>query len=364
MEPALLERWMRDYYFSVEIDLGSSGVQDYSLEEIRRLTDLTHTELDDLVMRDSRTLGDPGLRQALAHHLGLEGPEFVVPTHGSSEAIFLVMQTLLEPGDEVVVLDPCYQQLFAFAAAGNSRLLHWPLRFDQQFVVNFDALEGLIGPNTRMVVVNFPHNPTGATIKVEQQARLVRLASRVGAYLLWDSAFARLTYDAPPLSEPIALYERAISLGTLSKTYGMPGLRVGWCVGAPEILQRFAHLRDYTILHLSPLVERIAQRVFEKAEALLAPRRRQAVNNRELVASWIAEQRGRIEWVPPQGGVSCFPRLPHVSNVDAFCRRLAAEAKVMLVPGSCFGHPQHVRLGFGGPTEELREGLARVSDFL
>jgi capreomycidine synthase len=352
---------MRDYYFEAQIDLGSSGVEDYSLAELRHLLGISLEDLDQVVFHDSRTLGGPALRQAIATRWGGGDVERVIVTHGATEANFLVMNALLEKGDEVVVLDPLYQQLYSIAEALGCELRRWPLRFENGFAPDLEEARRLIGPRTRMVVVNFPHNPTGATMTPEQQRELIEICSRSGAYLVWDMAFGDLTYGEPPLPDPGLSYERAVSMGTLSKAYGLPGLRLGWCLAAPEVLERFIRIRDYLTLHLSPLVELIAQRAIENGDLLLGPRRAQARRNRAIVEQWVGDHRDRVEWVPPAGGVCGFPRLDGVSDVVAFCRRLGQAEKVLLVPGYCFGSPQHVRLGFGSSTETLEEGLRRLS---
>jgi len=361
LPPALLEDWMRDYYFEAEIDIGSSGVQDYSMTDLRRLLGISHEELDGIVFHDSRTLGGPGLRRAVAGRWARGDVDRVIVTHGATEANFLVMNALLERGDKVVVLDPLYQQLYSIAESLGCVLERLPLRFENGFAPDLEEARKLIGPGTRMIVVNFPHNPTGVTLSPEQQRELIGLAERVGAYLVWDVAFAELTYESPPLPDPGLFYERAITMGTLSKAYGLPGLRLGWCLAAPEVLTRFIRLRDYITLHLSPLVEHIALRAIEQGDLLLAPRLRQAARNREIVLRWVEEHRELVDWVPPSGGVCAFPRLKTVTDVTAFCRRLVETERVLLVPGSCFGCPGHVRLGFGGETASLVEGLARLA---
>lgn len=361
LPPALLEDWMRDYYFEVEIDIGSSGVENWSMAELRHLLGISVGDLDRLVFHDSRTLGGPELRQAVADRWAAGDRDRAIVTHGATEANFLVMNALLEPGDEVVVLDPLYQQLYSIAEVLGCRLKRWPLRFAERFAPDLSVARELIDPGTRMVVVNFPHNPTGITLTREQQAELIDIASRVGAYLVWDVAFSELTYQEEPLPDPGITYERAISMGTLSKAYGLPGLRLGWCLAAPDVLKRFIRLRDYLTLHLSPLVEFLACRAIEKADILLEPRRRQARANRAFVAAWMEEHQGMVDWVPPAGGVCAFPRLNHIADEVAFCRHLAEAERVLLVPGSCFGCPQHVRLGFGGELSSLEEGLRRLS---
>lgn len=362
--PALLEYWLRDRYFTSEIDIGGSGVENFSFAELRELLDLPLEDLDQIVFRDSRSLGAPDLRAAIARRWGNGDTERAMATHGSSEAIFLILNTLLRAGDEVVVLDPGYHSLSALAGAIGCELKPWHLHFAHQFVPDVAEAQHLITPRTRMVIVNFPHNPTGASLTLDQQAALIQATADVGAYLLWDAAFAEITYDRPPLPDPGAQYERTISFGTLSKAYGLPGLRFGWCLAPPDVLERCIQLRDYMTLHLSPLVELIAQRVIERGDRLLSMRLEQARRNRAILGEWIAQQQGLVEWVPPQGGVTAFVRFPGIADNDAFCRRLASVHGVLLVPGSCFHHPDQVRLGFGGPTSELEEGLARLSHAL
>ncbi|HEY9285195.1 MAG TPA: capreomycidine synthase [Pyrinomonadaceae bacterium] len=362
--PALLEYWLRQYYFDTEIDLGCSGVASFSMSELRELLGITQQELDAVVFRDSRTLGDPDLREAVARRWGGGDAERVMATHGSSEAIYLIMRGLLRPGDEVVVQSPAYQPLYSIAEAVGCRLRHWRLDFERGFVADMDELRALVNPKTRLIVANFPHNPTGATLTPAQQQELLDAASRVGAYVLWDAAFAELVHDGAPLPDPGGRYDRAITIGTLSKAYGLPGLRVGWCLAAPDVLEELIRLRDYITLHLSPLVELIGTRAVEKSDALLGIRLRQARANLDTLAGWIDEQGGAVEWVRPRGGVSVFMRLNGVPDVEGFCRRLAARHSVLLVPGTGFGQPRHVRLGFGGHVAEFNEGLARLSSQL
>lgn len=361
LAPALLEDWMRAYYFAVDVDIGSSGVEDYSLGEIRALLGIAQEELDEVLFQDSRTLGGPEIREAVAERWAGGAVERVIVTHGATEANFLTMVSLLEEGDEVVVLDPLYQQLYGVAESIGCRLRRWPLRFENNFAPDLDEARTIIGPLTRMIVVNFPHNPTGTVVTPEQQRELIGMASRVGAYLVWDRVFAEMTYEQAPLPDPGLSYERSISMGSLSKSYGLPGLRLGWCLAEPEILERFVRLRDYLTLHLSPLVELIARRAIENGDLLLEPRRRQAARNREIVASWMEAHRDRVEWVRPAGGVCAFPRLNDVADEISFCRHLAEVERVLLVPGTCFGCAGHVRLGFGGSTPNLEEGLRRLA---
>jgi capreomycidine synthase len=357
----LLESWMRQYYFDTDIDIGSSGVQSFSLSELRELLGLTQAETDAIVFDDSRTLGDPLLRETIARRWGNGDAECVMATHGSSEAIYLILNALLKARDEVVVLDPIYPQFYAIAESIGCSLIPWRLSSERNFEADLGELKSLISPRTRMVIVNFPHNPTGTTLLPEQLQELINAVAEVGAYLVWDAAFAELTYESDPLPDPALSYQRAISIGTLSKAYGLPGLRVGWCLAPAEVLGRCAQLRDYINLHLSPLVELIARRAIENADTLRGIRMRQARFNLGMLAEWAQQHQELVKWVLPRGGVSSFVGLRGVRDVEGFCHHLAQKHRVLLVPGRCFNYPSHVRLGFGGATAEFTEGLQRLS---
>lgn len=362
--PALLEYWLREYYFTCNFDISCSGVESFSLGELREILKIDQSELDQVVFRDSESLGAPELRKAIADRWGGGNPECVMATHGSSEAQFLMLNSLLKAGDEVVVLEPSYQPLYSIAESIGCKLRPWRLRYENGFKPDIEEAKSLIGPKTAMVILNFPHNPTGATLTLADQQELLDSIQRAGAYLMWDAAFSELVYEGEPLPDPFKSYERCISLGTLSKAYGLPGLRIGWALSSPETLARCIQLRDYITLYLSPLVELIAQRAVEQSDLLLNGRMKQARTNLRLLNEWCAQNQDYVDYIPPMGGVSAFLRLNADVPVEEFCRRLAEEYKTLLVPGGCFGFPDFVRLGFGGAATELEEGLRRFSTLL
>ena len=361
---AHLEKWMRNYYFDTQFDIGSSGVEPYTFAQVRELLNISFEDLDKISFHDSETLGDRALRRTIIEQSGYGDPDWIMATHGSSESIYLTMTTLLEPGDDVIVLEPCYQQLSTIAAAKGCNLHLWILRFEEKFKPNFDELEKLITPKTKMIVVNFPHNPTGTSIIEEEQQKLIALAASVDAYLVWDAAFAKLAYDGSQLPDPIRFYDKSISLGTLSKAYGLPGLRMGWSLAAPDVLEHFIHYRDYTTLHLSPLIELLATKAIANSAKLVDPRLEVAQANLDYLEDWIEAHSKHAAWVRPAGGVTAFVKFLQLSDTEDLCCNLAEQHKVLLVPGSCFNSPQFARLGFGGNPDELRQGLDRLSKML
>jgi capreomycidine synthase len=364
LRPALLEDWLRDYYFAAEIDISSSGVQPYSMAELRAMTGLGHEDIDALVFGDGYSLGAPDVRMAIARRWGDGNPEKIMTTSGSSEAISLVLMALLQPGDEVIVVQPGYHLLAEFAIAMGGVTKTWQLSADDGWRASVSELAELVTEQTRAIIVNFPQNPTGTSIGEDDLRMLVRCAEQVGAYVLWDAAFADLTYDTDPLPDVSARYRRGISFGTFSKAFGLPGLRFGWCVAPPEVLADCVRIRDYTTLHVSPLIELLALRVLENADRFLEPRLRQAATNRGILKDWAEAFADHVSLALPVGGVAAFPRLDRLTDTGEFCENLFRQRGVLVVPGSCFGAPGHIRLGFGGATDELLLGLDRLSSAL
>ncbi|CAM5274468.1 capreomycidine synthase (plasmid) [Streptomyces viridifaciens] len=363
MERALLEDFLRERYHEADIDISSSGAEPYTMAELRDLLGFDLEQLAAVSLRDSQSAGGDELRAAIAARYGLGDAGRVLVGNGSTEAQLLCLAALLEPGDEVVVVEPAYHSLLAPVLARGCRVRRWQLRPEDGFRPDLEELRNLVTSTTKAVIVNFPHNPTGVTLTTEELAELVAIVERHGCYLLWDGTFEDLAFDAPPLSAP-TYYERALCFGTMSKAFGLPGLRVGWGIAAPEIVHAAVGVRDYTTLALSPLVEWVAQRALEGAERLIGPRMLTAAANRRLVHGWLAARPGEVSLPAGGAGVVVFPHLTGVPDTMALCERLMREHRVLLVPGECFGVPGRVRLGFGGTTADLAAGLDALSHLL
>jgi capreomycidine synthase len=363
LAPAALEDWMRGHYFSTVFDLGSSGVPCWTLGELRRQLGLGDA-LDTIALDDSPTLGDGELRQAIADRYGDGDPERVMVTHGSSEAIFLVVNALLSDGGEVVVTQPGYHSLRSVAEALGCVIRLWPLISGRDMGADLTALEAIAGPRTAAIIVNFPHNPTGISLTSGEQGQLIEIASGCGAWLVWDNAFAELTYEAPALPDPSGMYDRCLATGTMSKAYGLPGLRIGWVMAPPDLLNRLIPLRDALAICVSPLVQRLATGALRAADRLVTTRLATACRNRELLSAWAGAWPELVDYRAPDGGVTAFPRLCPLASTDQFCQELHETSGVLLIPGSCFGHPDRVRLGFAAPTGAFQQGLELLTRHL
>jgi len=359
IKPALLEYWLRDYYFNAKYDLSGSGVEDFSVRQLNELIGLDLNNFNDLYFHDSPVFGSDALRTAIGTHYNQPASSVMVG-NGSSEVIFLLMHALLDAGDEVIVVDPCYPALRQVADSIGCKVHDWTLDANYQFEPDLNKLAELINDNTKAVVINFPHNPTGVSLTHQQQLDLVALLQEKDIYLIWDAVFIDMQYNKP-LQDFHQLYDKTISLGTLSKSYGLPGMRVGWAFAPQEVLEKSMHWRDYTTICLSPLIEGIATHVIENADVLIKLRREQAQKNINIAKQWARQHNDAIDWQSPQGGVSTFPQFKQMDDTYDFCKKLIHEEGVLLAPGSCFGYPKHVRLGLGGSSEKLEIGLSLIS---
>lgn len=360
-ESASLEDWYRYNYFQNEIDISGSGVENYSYQEIKELGNFSFDELDSFEAKDGTTVGSEKVRTKIANLFGTGNPNEVMITNGSNEALQLVIHSLVKTDDKVISQFPCYHSNNKIPVSLGCHIDYWKLNNNYQFEI--ENLEQIVNKNTKVFVLNFPHNPTGRSLSQKTLDRIVTLANELDIHLVWDAAFQELNYDLKPLRDPIHDCKNAISIGTLSKAYGVPGLRFGWIIAKKAIIDACIRQKDYGNLYVSPMIEFAADKILENLQKFYEPRLLQAKTNREIVRNW-SNSINEITWYQPDGGVCGMLKLPDDVDDEAFCEKLLNKYQVLLVPGSCFDMIGHVRLGFGGKSKLLHEGLKRVGVFL
>jgi aspartate/methionine/tyrosine aminotransferase len=370
IRPFALERYFAAHEFRAEHLLSSSDCESLSLEELLRLATPAGRALwTGLRLGYTESSGHPRLRAAVARgYRGLRAEDVLVAA--PEEAIFLAMQALLSPGDEVVVVSPAYQSLHELPRSLGCAVKPWPVRpAGGGWTVDLDELERAVGDRARMLVVNFPHNPTGHQLAREELEAVVAVARRHGLWLFSDEMYRLLEPDpAARLPAACELYERGISLAGLSKAHGLPGLRIGWlATRAPEVLERCLAVKDYTTICNGAPGEVLAVVALEAQEVLLRRSLSTVGANLAVAEAFFAEHRRQVEWLPPRAGSVAFPRWLGAGPVEALCRRALEEEGLMVVPGSLFQHPGgHFRVGLGRAgfpqaLERLGRVLARSS---
>jgi len=344
-------------YGSIRCNLAESSMRDRILSDLRLDVDLGACVL---LYGDHR--GHPGLRELLATEAGC-GPDQVLLTPGAAGALFIVATTLLQPSDHLVVLRPNYGTNIETPRAIGCDISFIDLRLESGWRYSASDIEAAMTPATRLVSITNPHNPTGTILPAEELRRIISLVERRDAYLLVDETYRDLTIDRPA---PYAttLSDRVISVASLSKAYGMPGLRLGWLLTRNKLLTEHFLAAKEQILIAGPVIEEeIAYRFFRRRREEL-PRIADTVRRRRaMMADWIASVPA-MEWVEPQGGVVAFLRIRPGADidVDAFYRTLNEQFATYVGPGHWFEQDRrHMRIGFGWPTEEeLAEGLANI----
>jgi aspartate/methionine/tyrosine aminotransferase len=365
IRPFALERYFAEYEFTAELLLCSSDVEAYALRDLLALADDEARALwEGLSLGYTETPGHPLLRAEIAGlYPGLE-PDDVLVFAGAQEAIFAFAQAALGGGDHAVVVTPAYQSLYEVARAAGADLSLLALEHDTGWTLDLDDVRRALRPATRAIVVNFPHNPTGAHIDRATLDGLVAIADEAGAYLFSDEVYRWLEH-APAAALPGAaeLSPRALSLGVMSKTFALPGLRIGWLACRDrELLARIAAIKDYTTICSSAPSEVLALMALRRRDEVVARSRAIVDANLPLLDDFFARWEGSFEWVRPRGAAIGFPRLVAGVAIDDFARALVDEEGVLLLPGSVYGHAgNHFRIGFG--RRNMPEALARLERF-
>lgn len=343
-----LERWLDRYEADADVMLGESGVRAVKADRF----DTDPGRLGYVVP----TNGDPAFRERVAARYD-RGPEEVVFTCGTQEANLITFLSLLDRGRHAVVVTPTYQSLTAIPAA-LAEVTTVPLD-PPAWTLDPDAVADAIRPETDLIVVNTPNNPTGRAQGEDTLRGLYDLAVDADAYLLGDEVYRMLDPDPHP---PVAsLGPRAVSTSGLSKAWGLPGLRFGWLAGPPEVVSAATHWKDYTTISPPQFGQYVARQAFNRADELLGEHRDLAAENRDRVAALLTEY--GMSWTDPAGVVG-FPTIPDgFADSRTFCRSLVREESVLLVPGDVFGHPDRFRIGFGTDPDVLATGLDRLRAF-
>ncbi len=313
----------------------------------------------------TESTGHPLLRAEIAMLYDEMGAEDVLVFAGAEEAIFCLSNVLLGPGENAVVTWPGYQSLYEVGRATGAEIILHELREEQGWDLDPDRLIALLPPNTRLVVVNAPHNPTGMLPTQEQWARLTGELAERGIHLLADEVYRFLELDERDrLVAGADAFEQGISLGVMSKSFAMAGLRIGWLATRDrDILARCAALKDYTTICSSAPSEILALIGLRARATVLARSRAIIEPNLARLDAFFGDHADRFRWVRPRGGSIGFPRLLGDEAIDAFAARLVEQEGVLLLPGSQFGYPgNHFRIGFG--REDLPEALDRLEAFL
>lgn len=333
----------------VRYNLASSGVPACPLERLQ-------PELEDMDPADSSATGWPPLVERLAARYGVATEQVVLAT-GASLANHLVCATLLDPGDEVVIETPAYEPLVAVPEYLHADVRFFERRFEDAYALDPERVRAALTPRTRLVVLTDLHNPSGARADAGALAAVGEMAERHDFHVLVDEVYLEWLHDQGAQSA-VQLSPRFVTTRSLTKAYGLDGLRVGWILAEPALAARIRQCKNLFFTTLAMPSERLAARALDRARVLLEPARDRIARNRALVADFVAGEE-RLSWTVPPAGTVGFVRLEG-GDVDALVGRLEAEHDTTVAPGRFFGDPGAFRVGFGMDGGLLEEGLRRL----
>ena len=377
IEPFDLERWQSVHEHDVEINLSESGMHPLRLQEIVETADL-----DDLLGQQlgyTQTNGTIQLRERIAALYDGASAANVLVTNGGSEANFVTCWHLIEEGDEVVVIQPTYMQIPGLARSfgatvrevwledghgdesGDGDHTQTPTRWR----LDLDAVRAAVTPRTRCIAVCNPNNPTGARLDEAEVAELCAVAEDLGCWVLADEIYRGAELDGRDTPSTWGRHDRVIVTGSLSKAYGLPGLRIGWIAGPAELVEQLWGRHDYTTIAPGAVNDLLARLALDpsRRRRLIARTRARLRENQAIVRTWVSEQQG-VRQIPPEAGGVTLVRYPGARPSAELAETLRATYGVLVVPGVHFGLEHHLRIGIGGDPGLLREGLARLGRVL
>jgi aspartate/methionine/tyrosine aminotransferase len=362
--PFKLERYFARYEFNVDYVLCSSDCESFAIQDLLAFEPDAAQRFHQHWLGYTESMGSPSLRREICSLYRDIQPDQVLVHTGAEEAIFLFMHAVLNAKDHVIVHWPCYQSLSEVARSIGCRVTLWRAHEENGWALDIEELKQSIQSDTRAIIINSPHNPTGYLMPSDEFQEVSRIARENGIILFSDEVYRESEYrEEDRLPAACDLGEHAVSLGVMSKTYGLPGLRIGWiATHNAEVYGDMAALKDYTTIcnsapseFLSELALRHRGRLAERNLGIIT-------RNLAVLDEFFARHPDRLAWQRPKAGSIGFPRLLG-GDVDAFCKALVKSAGVLLLPGTLYDdNGNHFRMGFG--RKNLPEAIARLEQFL
>jgi len=359
--PFAQERVMSKWENVVEYNLGDSGVHPMTIEELVDDPNIIE-ELLSTGLYHPQANGIIELREHIAAMYPSATPDNVLVTSGAAQANFTSIWTLLKPGDEIAVMQPNYMQIWGIANNFKLHIKTFNLKEELNWAVDLDELNSNVTDKTKLIAVCNPDNPTGHIMTSEEMDAVVAVADRVGAWLLADEVYAGAEHNTHEITPSFwGRYERVLAIGSMSKAYGMPGLRIGWIVTTEDIVEEIWARQEYVTIGSAMLNNKLAAYALSPniRPRILDRTRNYVRKGYEIFDHW-AKSHELYAWVPPQAAPIVFVRYNVDLNSTELCMRLIHEYSVEIVPGDHFGLDGYLRISFGLPEDYLLEGLDRI----
>ena len=364
INPFRIEQYFGKYEFTAKYLLSSSDAESRTIKELLDLEPGAHERLLEHWCGYTESPGAPWLREAIAAIYKQIKPGDVLVVAAAEEAIFVLYHALVGPGNHVIVETPCYESGLQVARSTGAQVSEWRRTFESNWAHDLSALEKLLRPDTKVIYINTPHNPTGLLMPAAVFQQVMALATSRNIIVFSDEVYRELEHD-PTTRLPAAceVHEHAVSLGSMSKTYGLPGLRLGWLATRDaEIIQRCLEFKYYTTICSSAPSEFLTALALRHREVLVQRNMQIVLRNLRLLDAFIRQRQHLFEWVKPNASPIGFAHFKPQRDVFAFCENVVRGSGVLLLPGTVYDQPRHIRFGFG--RKNMAESLAQFGAYL
>ncbi|MSP89476.1 MAG: aminotransferase class I/II-fold pyridoxal phosphate-dependent enzyme [Alphaproteobacteria bacterium] len=366
-QPFVMERMMSKWENVVDFNLSESGVHPLTLSELLAMAGQSPADLGDVLINYPQANGTVELRQTVANYYPGATADNVLITTGAAEANYLTIHTLLAPGDEAVILMPNYMQVWGIAKNLGVAVKTAHLVEERGWAPDLDELKAKVSSKTKLIAVCNPNNPTGRIMTEAEMSAIVAIAAKVGAWILADEVYAGAERETDTVTPSFyGRYDRVVAMGSMSKAYGLPGLRTGWAVGPANTLDEMWARHEYTTITTTMLSDKLTALAMspQVRPKLLARTRKFIRDGYPILTAWAAARGNMFRVFPPQAAAIAFIRYNADINSTALMEKLRQQQSVLIVPGDHFGLDRYLRISFGLPKDYLTKGLARIDAVL
>lgn len=368
IRPFHVERWIDQYETVAKYNIAETCVHPMSLDELFALTGEDKEACIKKMFSTQLTYGPieggEQFRDGVSKLFKTVKPDEVMSTQGAISANYLLLMSLVEPNDEVVSVVPTYQQLYSIPESIGATVKFVPLNKENGFLPDLELMRKLVTYKTKIININNPNNPSGAVIPDEMLKQIVNIARGVGAYVLCDEVYRGMTHNGKSATSIVDLYDKGISVGSMSKVFSLTGLRTGWIVShAPEIKTLFHQHRDYSVITCGVIHDMLAGIALQHADKILERNTAIVRKNYKILEDWVATH-PELTIFKPDAGTTAMVYFDLPVDGWEFCQTLIDEYETLVTPGECFETPNSIRVGYACSEKELRDGLAQVDKYL
>ena len=364
-----VERWMDEYETKCKYNLAETCIDSLTVREVIEMAGLDveeyMRELADTRLTYSHIGGSPELLNGIASlYSDVIKPEHIIPMHGAIGANYHILMTLINPSDNMISVMPTYQQHYSIPESIGAEVRILNLNLENHFLPDIDKLKELVDENTRVITMNSPNNPSGSLIPKDVMEQVIEVAKSVDAYVLCDEVYRGISEDGSYMYSVADLYEKGISVGSMSKSWSMAGVRLGWIVTRDmDLIHRCHERRDYDTISCAVIDDKLAALALANKDKIIERNRDILNTNRKILDDWV-NATPEVYYQRPVAGTTALVYYKKNMPSRELCDRLIKETGVLFTPGECFEMEGAVRIGYAFDSKVLQKGLDLFADFL